>query len=338
MNELLEKLYAQHHLTREEMQLIATKMLDGTLSDLQISAVLIALKIKTITPSELTGLVTVMQQHAIALSDVPFSLMDNCGTGGDHLKTFNISTLTAFVLAAGGIKMAKHGNKSVSSRSGSADLLASFDLEFTNDPMLIEYQLKTAGITFLYAPAFHPMMKTVAPIRTALNTPTIFNLLGPLLNPYPLDTQLMGTFDPHSLDLLRDTLIQLGRKQVTIVHGALGMDEANLAGRTTCLLYRNGVKDMITFTPEEMGFKPSPIQAIQVDSIKQSHEQTLAILRNEASVALDTVCLNAGLGFFTANKVPSIQAGIQFAQQLLRDGAVYDTFTRLLHTQQEVYA
>lgn len=338
MHTLLEKLYAQEHLTQIEMATFAKELIDGTLSDAQLGAALIALKIKQLTPAELTGLVEALTAQATVQPETTLSLMDNCGTGGDHLQTFNISTLTAFVLAAGGIKMAKHGNKGVSSRSGSADLLASFGLTFTADPTLIDYQLEQAGIAFLYAPAFHPIMKQFAPIRQALATPTFFNLIGPLLNPYPLTSQLMGTFDRTSLLVLRDTLKRLGRKNIAIVHGAHGMDEANLAGTTTCVLSQEDTDHTLHFTPEEVGLVRTPLQAIQVQSVKESHEITKQVLTGQASVHLDTVCLNAGLGFYTARQVHSIEAGILLARQLLQSGAVYDCFYTLLQTQKEYCA
>ncbi len=335
MHILLEKLYAQEDLTQAEMRTLTEQLISNTLPEAQLSAALIALKIKKITAPELTGLIQVLQKQATIQPSTTLKLMDNCGTGGDHLQTFNISTISAFVLAAGGIKMAKHGNKGVSSRSGSADLLASFGLGFTEDQALIEYQLQEAGIAFLYAPAFHPIMKQFAPIRQALATPTLFNLIGPLLNPYPLTNQLMGTFDATSLSLLRDTLKTLGRQNIAIVHGAHGMDEANLAGETTCLFYQNGQEQTVQIRPEEVGLSRIPISAITINSVAQSHQITEDILASQPSAHLDTVCLNAALGFYIANKVDTIAEGVTFAKQLLRDGAVYDCFHALLDTQKE---
>lgn len=336
MQPLFEKVYQNQALTRDEMKQVATAIFDEELTDAQISAFLVALKFKGITSDELTGMAEVMQARARTMPHTSLHLMDNCGTGGDHSNSFNISTTSAFVLAGGGIPMAKHGNRSVSSHSGSADVLESLGVTLQATPEEVNYLLQEAGIAFLFAPAFHPAMKVVMPIRKQLATPTIFNLIGPIINPYPLHTQLMGTFAKDTLVETAETLGKLGRKRAVVVQGSGGMDEANLAGTTHFALYDDGHVTMHAFTPEEVGLTPAPLAAIQSNSVEQNKEILLSVLQDQSSVYYDTVCLNAGLGFFANGAVPDMKEGIRLAKEVIASGAAYAALQALTTFQKEL--
>lgn len=336
MQPLFEKIYQQQSLTREEMKQLAMAIFDEQLTDAQISALLIALKLKGITSNELTGLAEVMQERAQAMPQTSLALMDNCGTGGDRSNSFNISTTSAFVLAGGGIKMAKHGNRSVSSHAGSADVLELLGIQLQATPNEIDFLLQEVGIAFLFAPAFHPAMKAVMPIRKQLATPTIFNLIGPIINPYRLTTQLMGTFAGETLIETAKTLGKLGRTRAIVVQGAGGMDEANLAGTTQFALFADGQVTTHQFTPEEVGLPRVPLAAIQSESVVQNRDILLSVLQNEPSVYYDTVCLNAGLGFFANGLTPDLLAGIRLAKEVIASGAAFTALQSLITHQKEL--
>ena len=336
MQELFEKVYRGNDLTITEMRQVGKAIFDQQLTDSQISGLLVGLKVKGVAAAELTGLAQVMQGKGTPMLTAPAGVMDNCGTGGDHSQSFNISTTATFVLAGGGIPMAKHGNRSISSKSGSADVLEALGLSLTVSPGKIDYLLKEAGIAFLFAPTLHPAMGAVMNIRKELATPTIFNLLGPIINPYPLDHQLMGTYAGDSLVETAKTLGQLGRKRAIVVHGHGGMDEANLAGTTHCALYRDGAVEEFTFDPEEVDFKRVPLSGIVGGSAEKNKEILLSVLQGTPSAYYETVLLNAGLGFYASGRVKTLADGITEAEQSILSGAAYDRLQQLIEKQQEV--
>lgn len=335
MQELFEKVYRGNDLTISEMQQVGKAIFEEQLTDSQISALLVGLKIKGVAAAELTGLAQVMQGKGTPMLAAPVGVMDNCGTGGDHSHSFNISTTAAFVLAGGGIPMAKHGNRSISSKSGSADILEALGITLTVSPEKIDYLLKEAGIAFLFAPTLHPAMGAVMHIRKELATPTIFNLLGPLINPYPLDYQLMGTYAGDSLVETAKTLGQLGRERAIVIHGHGGMDEANLAGTTHCAVYQNGAVQEFSFDPEEAGFKRVPLAGIVGGSAEKNKDILLSVLRGIPSAHYETVLMNAGLGFMASGRVKTLTDGIAEAEQSILSGAAYDRLHQLIVKQQE---
>lgn len=333
MKEIMEHLYQGKNLTATEMTQAAHLMFSGALTESQIGAFLGCLKQKGTTAVEMAALAKVMQTNAVKIQDVPAGAMDNCGTGGDHSNSFNISTTAAFVLAGGGIPMAKHGNRSISSRSGSADVLEVLGVDITPSTQQISYLLQEVGIAFLFAPAMHPTMRFVSKVRQELATPTILNLIGPLTNPVPLESQLMGTFAGNLLHETAETLGQLGRKRAVVLHGAQGMDEANLADITRYALYDGQVSEH-SITPEEVGLAYQPLAAIVGGDAQANAQILLSVLKNEASPYLDTVLLNAGLGFFAHGNSASVAAGIQEARQVIASGAAMDKLQQLLKLQE----
>lgn len=336
MQEIFERLYQKQDLTASEMTQLATNIFNGAFTDSQLGAILTLFKLKKPTAVELTALTQVMRQHAKKIDNPPPHVMDNCGTGGDYSNSFNISTTTAFVLAAAGIPMAKHGNRSISSKSGSADVLEILGVNLTTTPEEISQLLHTAGIAFLFAPSLHPKMQRVGKIRKELATATIFNLIGPLTNPVPLETQLMGTFAGDYLVTTAETLAKLHRKRAIVLQGSGGMDEANLAGPTNFALLADGHVTEHTFHPEEASLPTYDLTAITGGNAQKNAEILLAVLKNQPSPYLDTVRLNAGFGLYAHGSVPSIVAGIALASQILASGAAYDKLQALIHYQQEV--
>jgi anthranilate phosphoribosyltransferase len=336
MKQLFEKVFGREHLTRREAQQIAEKMFEGELTDSQIAAFLTALKCKGETAEEMAGIAETIQKKAITISCEKENIMDNCGTGGDQSGSFNISTTASFVLAAGGVTVAKHGNRSISSKSGSADIFECLGLDLTLSPEKLSILLNEVGLAFLFAPHMHPKMSYVMSVRKELGTPTILNLIGPLTNPVSLDSQLMGTYRRDLVKETAKTLGELGRKRAVVVNGAGGMDEASLAGTTHFALLEKGQITMHELCPEEVGFARLPIEAIRGGNAEQNTEILLSILRNQTSPYLDTVLLNAGLGFFSNGKVKSIQEGIILARECISCGAAFDKLQQLIQAQREV--
>ncbi len=336
MKEIFEKLYQGNDLTESEMTQLAEMIFTGELKDTQISAALIALKMKGITSTEMAAIAKVMQKNALTIENAPVNAMDNCGTGGDHSNSFNVSTTTAFVLAAGGIPMAKHGNRSISSRSGSADVLEELGVKLMTSQEQISQLLNEIGIAFLFAQAMHPSMRYVINVRRELATPTILNLIGPLTNPVNLETQLMGTFAESLLKETAETLGKLGRKRAIVLQGAYGMDEANLAGDTKFALLENGKVEEFTISAADAGLPEYPLEAIVGGDSKRNAEILVSVLENQPSPFLDTVLLNAGLGFYANGKVNSVKEGVEEARKIIASGAAREKLAQLIEKQREV--
>lgn len=336
MNELFEKVYNNQHLNRIEAERIAEKMFEGQLKDSQLAAFLTALKCKGETAEEMAGIADTIRRKAVLIDCQKDNVMDNCGTGGDRSGSFNISTTAAFVLASGGVTVAKHGNRSISSKSGSADIFECLGVNINLSPERTSLLLEEVGLAFLFAPHLHPKMKYVMKVRKELGTPTVLNLIGPLTNPVSLDSQLMGTYRRDLLAETAKTLSELGRSRAVVVNGAGGLDEASLAGTTHFALLQDKQITMHTIEPEEFGFARLPLESIRGGNAKQNTEILLSILKNQASPYLDTVLLNAGLGFFSNGKVTTIQAGISLAKECVASGAAMAKLEQLIQVQKEV--
>ncbi|MBC6309785.1 anthranilate phosphoribosyltransferase [Listeria sp. FSL L7-1582] len=335
MEAYLQKVYDQQNLTRVEMQAVASAIFAGELSQAQIAAFLMALKIKGETIEEMQAIAETMQGVALQLPIASENTMDNCGTGGDKSLSFNVSTTSAFVLAAAGIKVAKHGNRSISSKSGSADVCQELGIDISLGTEDMVYLLENAGIAFLFAPHVHPNMKYVMEVRRELNTPTIFNLIGPLTNPVKLETQLMGIYRRDLLEQTAQVLGKLGRKRAIVVNGGGFMDEASLAGENHYALLENGEVTMHCFLPEDVGLESRDLEAIQGGDAKRNAEILLSVLKAEPSAYYDTVILNAGLGLLAHGKVTTLVSGIEMARDLIDSGAAYAKLTQLLACQKE---
>ena len=328
MKETLLKLAEAKHLRYEEMQQAARELFAEDVTDSEIAAFLVALKAKGETAEELAGLASIMREVAL---DIPVTgdFMDNCGTGGDGSQSFNISTTAAFVLAGAGMKVAKHGNRSVSSKTGSADVLEALGVSLDATPEHLVEQLETNGIAFLFAQRMHPRVKQIMKVRRDLRIPTIFNLIGPLTNPVPLKTQLLGIYREDMLETMALTLHRLGRKRAIVLHGANGMDEASLAGTNQLVLLDEGELIRFSLHPEEVGLKTAPLEAIRGGSAQENAAILLQVLSGENGAYRDTVLLNAGIALFAANRVKTIEEGIALATDSIDSGRAMKRLNQL---------
>ncbi|WP_086348626.1 anthranilate phosphoribosyltransferase [Candidatus Enterococcus clewellii] len=336
MNELFEKIYQKEHLSKEETKQIAEEIFEGRLTDSQLSSFLTAMKCKGETAEEMAGIAETIQSKAMKINCQRENIMDNCGTGGDRSNSFNISTTAAFVLASGEVTVAKHGNRSISSRSGSADIFEHLGVEMTLSAEKLEVLLNEVGLAFLFAPHMHPNMRHVMKVRKELGTPTILNLIGPLTNPIALSSQLMGTYRLDLLEETAKTLGELGRERAVVVNGGGHLDEASLTGTTHYALLENGKISRVSIEPEEVGFERISLEAIRGGNAEQNTSILYSVLKNEQSPYLDTVLFNAGLGFFSNGRTTSVEEGILLARQCVKDGAAMDKLQEFLTVQREV--
>lgn len=330
MKEYLQKLTENKPLLFEEMICASRSMFSEHISETEIGAFLTALKTKGESADEIAGLVKVIREKSVMVQQLPFSVMDNCGTGGDGSHSFNISTTSAFVIAGAGIKIAKHGNRSISSKTGSADVLEHLGVSLNVHPEKMEDLLANNGIAFLFAPAVHPKLKRVMKIRHDLKIPTVFNLIGPLTNPLELDSQLLGIYRRDMLLMMAAVLHRLGRRRAIIVNGAGHMDEASLAGENHLVLLEKG--EMIPFTvhPEEVGLSVYNNDAIKGGTSLENAEILLKVLKGEKGAYRDTVLLNAGLAIFAHGSVETIQEGIKAAKESIDSGAAREKLEYLI--------
>ena len=333
MKEIFARLAAGQNLTEEEMAAVVEKIATGQVSQAQVAAFLLGLKIKGESPAELTGLAKVMQAKALEIPTQVRDAMDNCGTGGDQSNSFNISTTAAFVLAAGGIQMAKHGNRSISSKSGSADVLEVLGINLDMKPEDLGRVFDQTGMVFLFAKNLHPAMKYIMPARLELGVPTIMNLTGPLINPVPLKTQLMGTSRPDLLEMTAQTLQNMGRERAIVITGPNQMDEAALHGRNQLALLEKGHISLHHFEAKDLGLTAVGLEDIRGGDAQYKAHILQAVLQNQPGPYLETVVLNAGLGFFANGKVDRIEDGIRLAREVIASGAALQKLKDLQEAQ-----
>ena len=315
-----EKVLNGKHLTRVEMNNAATQIFDQVDSTDKIKQFLIALHQKGETVDEIVGLVDVVMKHSIPLSAPNTQYFDNCGTGGDKLNTFNISTTTAFVLAGCGIPIAKHGNRKISSQSGSSDVLEALGIDIIQTHEQIAEQLSTLKIAFLHAPNFHPVLGSLREIRSDIPHATIFNLIGPLCNPAPLHSQIVGV---NRVDLLEDyakVLHLLGRQRAIVISGADGLDEASLHGVTKFATVINGQVKIHSITPDQLGFERITLNDIKGGTAQQNADILVDVLNNRKSAYLDTVLLNAAFGLISYGVTSNFRMAIQLARNSITSG------------------
>lgn len=322
MKENLVKLMNRENLSRYEVNQMANAMFNGELTDSQLSAILIALAMKGETVDEMAGIVDVVRDKALHIPTTVTTAMDNCGTGGDLSFSFNVSTTSAFVLAAGGVKMAKHGNRSISSKSGSADVLEALGINLYHTPDELAEIFDQTGLVFLFAQHVHPNMRYVMPVRRELEVRTVLNLIGPFTNPVDLDTQLLGTSRPDLLTTTAEVLKSLGRRRAVVVSGPNNMDEASLDGvNRYALLDETGEITVHEFDHESLGMPRVTQQEIRGGEGKENAVILKSVLNNEPSPFLEVTVLNAGLGFFANGCVESVAEGVAKARDVIASGA-----------------
>lgn len=317
----LIKLSARENLVFEEMEEAVEIILNDSVSDSEVAAFLMALKAKGETVDEIAALVEVLRKNAMPIRRTMTNVMDNCGTGGDGSHSFNISTTSAFVLAGAGVTVAKHGNKSVTSKTGSSDVLSELGISLDFGQEDTDLMLQENNIAFLFAPHVHPKLKQIMKVRQDLKVPTIFNLIGPLINPVELDHQFLGIYDRSQLVMMATVLKRLGRKRAVVINGAGFMDEASLAGENHFALLENGAIYEEKFTPESVGLTTYPLEEIVGGDSAENAAILKNVLESNATPAQrDTVILNAGLGMYAAGAADSIERGIELAKESLETG------------------
>ncbi|MDP3335019.1 MAG: anthranilate phosphoribosyltransferase [Methylococcaceae bacterium] len=330
IQQALQTLLNKQNLSAADMRQVMRIIMTGQATDAQIAGFLIALRCKGETIDEIAAAVEVMRELASKVDVKGEHVIDTCGTGGDGANTFNISTTCAFVVAAAGGQVAKHGNRSVSSSCGSADVLeaAGVNLDLTIEQ--VARCVNDIGVGFLFAPKYHGAMKyTIAP-RKEMAVRTLFNLLGPLSNPAGAPNQLIGVFAKEWVEPLALVLKKLGSQHVLVVSADDGLDEISIAAQTNVAELKDGVVSTYTITPEAFGFKRASLQELAVTDAISSLTMVKAVLDNHSGAARDIVALNAGAAIYAANITDSLLAGIDKAQQVLASGAARAKFDALI--------
>jgi anthranilate phosphoribosyltransferase len=320
IKELLKKVVAGENLTEAEAAAAMEEIMDGGATPAQIAGLLTALKLKGETIDEITGFARVMRSKATPVRSCHPLLVDTCGTGGDGANTFNISTAAALVLAGAGVKVAKHGNRSVSSRCGSADVLEALGVNLDLEPGEMAACLEEVGIAFLYAPALHGAMKHAAGPRRELGFRTVFNILGPLTNPAGARAQVLGVYSAQLVPVLAEVLLRLGAQRAFVVHGAGGLDEVSPAGPALVCEVKDGNIFEYTLDPGEFGFARAGTDQLAGGSPEENAEIILSILKGEAGPRRDAVVLNAALGLMAAGAAEDFTSGIDLAARSLDRG------------------
>lgn len=318
----LNRLIDGNELFYDEMRTVMRQIMTGELTPVQTAAILIGLRVKIESVSEIAAAASVMRELATPVQVKHREhLIDTCGTGGDGAHTFNISTTAAFVTAAAGARVAKHGNRSVSSSSGSADVLEALGVNLKLSAEQVADCIDDIGLGFMFAPNHHSAMKNVVPIRRELGVRTIFNILGPLTNPANAENQLMGVFHPDLVGIQARVLKQLGSRHVMVVHGKDGLDEISLMDTTLIAELKNGDITEYEFDPRTLGFSFCEPEALTARNAAHSKQIVEAVLADSAGPCRDIVVLNAGAAIYTADLASSLSEGIALARQALSSGA-----------------
>ena len=318
----LRRLLAREDLSREETEALFGQLMDGALDAAQKSALLVALAMKGESAAEIAGAAAAMRRRVVPVPHSRPLAVDTCGTGGDGRGTFNISTAAALVAAAGGAAIAKHGNRSVSSRSGSADVLAALGVAIEVDAALAGRALDEIGIAFLFAPLLHPAMREVMPVRRALGVRTVFNLLGPLTNPAGAQAQVLGVYARDKVELLARVLLELGVRHALVVHGSDGLDEISTTGPTFVAEVRGGELRSYEVAPEELGLRRVPLAALAGGAPEENAARMEALLAGGGDDALaEVVAANAGAALYVGDRAPTLREGVEQARALLAAGA-----------------
>jgi anthranilate phosphoribosyltransferase len=317
----LNQLINGQDLSFAEMQALMRQVMSGELTHAQMAAILVALRIKGESVDEIAAAASVMRELSTKVATLASPhLIDTCGTGGDGIQTFNVSTVSALVAAAAGAKVAKHGGRSVSSSCGSADVLEALGVNVNVTPAQVANAVEEIGIGFMFAPNHHSAMKHAAPVRRELGVRTLFNLLGPLTNPANAKRQIMGVFSPALTVKLAQVLQQLGSEHVLVVCGADGMDEISFTGDSHIAELKNGQVTEYTINPAQFGLPLHTLASIQIDNAEQSKAMILAVLNGELGAARDIVLLNAGAAIYVAGLADSLAAGINKAAEVIDQG------------------
>ena len=334
IRESIQKLIEGADLTYEESGEAMKEIMSGKATNSQIAALLTALRMKGETVEEITAFAEVMRENCCRINPhVKGRLVDTCGTGGDKIKTFNVSTASAFVVAGAGVAIAKHGNRSVTSRSGSADVLERFGFNLTMAAEAVQKNIEQVGIGFMFAPVFHPAMKYAVEPRKELGIRTVFNVLGPLANPACADAQVLGVYDSKLTGTLAYALNKLGCEEAIVVHGLDGLDEISTIGKTIIARLKEGEVETFTIEPEDFGIKQAKVEDIQGTSPDESAEIVFKILNGYGGAndpKTEMVLVNAAAGIMVGGKAADFRSGIELARESIDGGAAYKKLKMLV--------
>jgi anthranilate phosphoribosyltransferase len=338
IREALDKVIKGTDLTEEEMKKVMDGIMDGNYSDILVSSFLTALKIKGESVAEITGAAKIMRKKAAKVNIGEFYAIDTCGTGGDEANTFNISTGVAFISAAAGVHVVKHGNRAVSSKSGSADVLEELGVNLTLDENRVVKCVEEKNIGFFFAPYYHSAMKNVIHIRRELKMRTIFNILGPLTNPAGAKGQVLGVFDPELTETMANVLKELGTEHALVVHGN-GLDEITVTGRTKVTELKNGELRTYYLEPEDFGIKKASSKEVEGGSAVENADILKGIFSGEIRDAKrDILVLNGAAALYVGKKVGSIRDGVAMANEILDSGKVMDKLNEYIKYTNELEA
>ena len=330
-SEALQRTIEHREIFHDEMLQLMRMIMGGDITPLMMAAILTGLRVKKETIGEITAAAQVMREFSTKVDVADRRhLVDIVGTGGDGSHTFNISTCAMFVAAAAGARVSKHGGRSVSSKSGSADVLENLGVNINLSPAAIAECIAQTGIGFMFAPNHHPAMKNVAPVRKELGVRTIFNILGPLTNPASAPNILMGVFHPDLVGIQVRALQRLGAEHAVVVYGRDGMDEVSLGAATLVGELNNGEITAYDIHPEDFGLTMASHRALRVETPEDSRDMLKAVLNNQPGPALDIVALNAGVALYAANVAPTMAAGLKLAQQVLSNGQAQAKLTQFI--------
>jgi anthranilate phosphoribosyltransferase len=318
----IRKVVNGENLAREEMHQVFSVVMDGRATDVQKSALLIALRMKGETAEEITGAAMAMRERVTPLTVDRERIIDTCGTGGDGRGTFNVSTIAALVAAGAGASVAKHGNRAVSSSCGSADVLAELGVNIDLDAARMSEVLRRTGISFLFAPKLHPAMGAVAAIRRELGVRTIFNVLGPLTNPAFARRQVLGVYSLHLVEVVARVLLALGAHHALVVHSRDGLDEISISAVTCVCEVRDGELRSYELTPEEIGVERHELTAIAGGSARENARIAREVLGGGSGARSEIVAANAGAALYVSGAAPTIQAGVTMARASMASGRV----------------
>ncbi|MCZ6797225.1 MAG: anthranilate phosphoribosyltransferase [Gammaproteobacteria bacterium] len=326
----IKTVIAGQDLSRQEMTEVMQQIMTGECTPAQIGGFLVGLRMKGESVDEISAAATVMRELSTRVSVGLEFLVDTCGTGGDASGSFNISTASAIVAAAAGAKVAKHGNRSVSSKSGSADVLEAAGVNLDIDPQAVGACIESVGVGFMFAQKHHSAMRHAIGPRKEMAVRTIFNLLGPLTNPAGAPNQVIGVFADELVEPIAQVLKQLGSHHVMVVHAEDGMDEISISSKTRVAELKHGEVSSYTISPVDFGIEMAALDELKVDGVEQSLAMIQSVLANTPGPALDIVCLNAGAAIYVSGVADSLEAGVEKARTAIGDGKASAVLAQLV--------
>jgi anthranilate phosphoribosyltransferase len=330
IKDAIAKIADRVNLSEKEAEEVMLEIMEGAATSAQIAAYLMGLRLKGETVDEITGSVKAMRAKAVSIRVADPLVVDTCGTGGDRSHTFNISTTSAFVVAGGGLTVAKHGGRAVSSRSGSADVLTALGVRIEMQADRVAECINEIGIGFLFAPLFHGAMKNCAAARQEMGIRTLLNILGPLANPARASIQVLGVYDEALTELLARVLLQLGSKHCFLVYGMDGLDEITLTDRTRVSEAKGGVVSTYYIEPKDFGLQRVRLKELTGGTAEENAHITREILQGRSGPKREIVCLNAAPAFVAGGKVKTLQEGYELAGRVIDSGAAMDKLERLI--------